>query len=204
MAARDPQAPPHPATRHALLTVHEPEALDKVSQSPSPKHSRRRACMGKGSGMRAQGRHCPAGGGQAQTDRPEGPGRSASQLQRMAALTGEHANVVPVYRAQALQVTDVDVSAMAAERSASLLQGAPERDVCMKITPSLRTRGDPRFLRIVLENVSDRTHDVAGARVGATHDVGTTVEAGESARGTAFSNTPGRRERSRRVREGSS
>ena len=37
-----------------------------------------------------------------------------------------------------MQSADVDVSAMAAESLASLLQGAPERDVCMKITPSSR------------------------------------------------------------------
>jgi PAS domain S-box-containing protein len=104
--------------------------------------------------------------------------RVLAAAQRMAVLIDDMLTLSRLSRAD-VQFTEVDVSAMAAESVASLLQGLPARDVCLRIAPSLRTRGDPRLLRIVLDNLLGNALKFTGGRTRATIEVGMAIESGE-------------------------
>ncbi len=97
---------------------------------------------------------------------------------RMAALIDDMLSLSRLSRAD-MEIADVDVSALASDSATSLLQQAPDRQICMKIAPSLKTRGDPRLLRVVMDNLLSNALKFTARRSRATIEVGAAVEDGE-------------------------
>lgn len=78
--------------------------------------------------------------------------RTRAGAQRMAQLIED---VLRFSRASqiAMETSDVDVSTAAAEVVAGLRETDPARKVAVRIQPGMKARGDPRLIRIVLENL---------------------------------------------------
>ncbi len=101
-------------------------------------------------------------------------------LQRVVAAAGRMGDLIDdmlalsrVSRAQ-LHAEEIDLSALAAESVADLRLQSPERDVTVRIAPSIRTRADRRLLRILLDNLLGNAFKFTGRRPRATIEVGTT------------------------------
>lgn len=76
--------------------------------------------------------------------------RAASQ--RMATLIDDLLKLARITRAE-MRLEAVDLSGMAREIATELQGTTTERQVAFVIAPGLETRGDPRLLRVVLENL---------------------------------------------------
>ncbi len=76
--------------------------------------------------------------------------RAASQ--RMATLIDDLLKLARVTRSE-MRTENVDLSGMAQDIAADLQRGAPDRPVDFAIAPGLGARGDPRLLRVALENL---------------------------------------------------
>ncbi len=76
--------------------------------------------------------------------------RAASQ--RMATLIDDLLKLARVTRSE-MRTENVDLSGMAQDIAADLQRGAPDRPVEFAIAPGLGARGDPRLLRVALENL---------------------------------------------------
>jgi signal transduction histidine kinase len=71
---------------------------------------------------------------------------------RMAELIEDMMVLSRISRSEMLRVS-VDLSATALEIAGELAQGHPDRDVEVDIKPGLATEGDPKLLRIMIENL---------------------------------------------------
>src|SRR5260370_21525687 len=85
------------------------------------------------------------------------PGRDALQRvraasQRMGRLIDDLLKLARVTRAE-VRSEVVDLSSMARDIVSELQRSAPERQVDCAIAPGLTARGDPRLLRVVLDNL---------------------------------------------------
>jgi PAS domain S-box-containing protein len=98
--------------------------------------------------------------------------------ERMAGLIDDLLMLSKLSRGD-IQLTDVDVSAIAAESLEALLHDAPERDVSVKIVPALTTRADPRLLRVVMDNLLSNALKFTRGRDRATIEVGAESDNGE-------------------------
>lgn len=74
----------------------------------------------------------------------------------------------------------VDLSALAGEVMASLKQADQERSVTFSAQPGLHAYGDPRLLRIVMENLLGNAWKFTGKRTHARIDVGSVKEGAET------------------------
>ncbi len=101
--------------------------------------------------------------------------RVLAAAQRMGELIDDMLSLSRVSRAQ-LRAEEVDLSALAAESVADLRLQAPEREINVRIAPSLKTRADPRLLRILLDNLLSNAFKFTGRLPCATIEVGTTVD----------------------------
>ncbi len=79
-----------------------------------------------------------------------------------------------------LERNSVDLSALAGEVMASLKQADQERSVAFSAQPGLRAHGDPRLLRIVMENLLGNAWKFTGKRTHARIDVGSVKEGAET------------------------
>ncbi len=79
---------------------------------------------------------------------------------------------------QPLTRQPVDLSQLAAFVVDDLCRAAPERQVDVKIEPSLRARGDPTLLRLVLENLLGNAWKYSGRTVQARIEFGQASDAG--------------------------
>ena len=78
--------------------------------------------------------------------------RVRASTQRMYRLIDDLLNLARVTNAE-FRRERIDLSALAQEVSEELQRGDPERDVAFSIQKGLKADGDPRLLRIVLENL---------------------------------------------------
>ena len=78
--------------------------------------------------------------------------RIRAAAQRMAQLIDDMLKLAGVTRSE-MRIESVDLSAMAKAILAELQNGEPEREVECDVQDSVVARGDPRLLRIVLENL---------------------------------------------------
>ncbi len=103
--------------------------------------------------------------------------RVRSAAQRMAALIDDLLNLSRVSRAP-LQPEPVDLSAMAREIAQELQQTRPAQAADWLISPGLAAHGDPRLLRIMMENLLNNAwkftskRDKAVIEFGAVHKDG--------------------------------
>jgi signal transduction histidine kinase len=93
-----------------------------------------------------------------------------------------------------LQSEPVDLSAMARAVSVQLGEQHPERRVTFIIAPGLTAHGDPKLLRVVLENLLGNAWKYTGQKEDAVIEFGMTAEAGETTyfvrdNGPGFDNT---------------
>lgn len=79
-----------------------------------------------------------------------------------------------------LERNPVDLSALAGEVMASLKQTDQERSVAFSAQPGLHAYGDPRLLRIVMENLLGNAWKFTGKRTRAKIDVGSVKEGTET------------------------
>ncbi len=80
--------------------------------------------------------------------------RMCRAAQRLASLIDDLLDLTRINRAE-IRPEDVDLSALAREITEELRQGAPQRRVAVSVEDGLRARGDPRLLRIALQNLLD-------------------------------------------------
>jgi len=106
--------------------------------------------------------------------------RVIAATQRMATLIDDLLMLSRISRAS-VEPEEVDLSAIATESAAGLRLTAFERDVRVAIAPALKTRGDPRLLRIVFDNLLDNAFKFTAARSPAHIEVGETIEDGRQA-----------------------
>ncbi len=104
--------------------------------------------------------------------------RAASQ--RMAQLIDDLLNLSRVTRSEMRRET-VDLSAMARTIAAELRETQPNRRVDFVITEGLSAHGDPRLLRVVMENLIGNAWKYTGKRPQARIEVGRMEENGKSA-----------------------
>jgi signal transduction histidine kinase len=81
---------------------------------------------------------------------------------------------------QALNVTDVDLSAIATEVAGSLHELEPDRDATVSISPGVHGYGDQALLRIVLENLMGNAWKFTSKHPGARIEFGSAVVDGET------------------------
>lgn len=92
--------------------------------------------------------------------------RLRAAASRMGELIDDLLRLSRVTRAE-LRRESVDLSTLAREVADGLHKGAPERDTTFDITPGLTTRGDPRLMRVVLENLLGNAWKFTSQRSGA-------------------------------------
>ena len=83
-----------------------------------------------------------------------------------------------------MRLESVDLGALAATILADLARAEPERRVDVAIAPALRARGDPRLLRILLQNLLSNAWKFTGGKEHARIEVGLEPDAG--GRGSFF------------------
>src|SRR5205807_101091 len=101
--------------------------------------------------------------------------RAASQ--RMGTLIDDLLSLSRVTRG-GLQVTEVNLSALATALAAELQRSDPQRDVRFAIAPDLVARGDPGLMRIVLQNLLGNAWKFTGKRSPARVEVGSMAHDG--------------------------
>ncbi len=97
--------------------------------------------------------------------------------QHMGSLIDDLLKLSRVTRSE-LQFQPVNLSDLAAEVVEALRKQEPERAVAVDIAPNLYTRGDPKLLRIALDNLLGNAWKFTGKRNDARIELG--VEAGET------------------------
>jgi len=90
-------------------------------------------------------------------------GRVRTATQRMGELIDDLLKLARVTRAE-MAAADVDLSALARTVADELAAREPGRDVEVAIEPGLTVHGDPRLLRIVLENLLGNAWKFTGGR----------------------------------------
>ncbi len=80
---------------------------------------------------------------------------------------------------RAVEREEVDASAMAEELAAEIANEAPERSVVWSIEPEVEVRGDPRLLRVVLDNLLRNAWKFSRGRNPARIELGTVAVEGE-------------------------
>lgn len=100
--------------------------------------------------------------------------------QRMGVLIDDLLKLSRVTRTE-LVLDAVDLSAMAETIARDLQQCAPQRAVEFVIAPRLRAQGDPRLLRIALENLLGNAWKFTAGRIPARIEFGRTDDNGEPA-----------------------
>ncbi len=91
--------------------------------------------------------------------------------ERMNSLIDDLLKLSQVSRSE-LQCENVDLSKMAREAIKSLQRSSPARRVKVKIAPGIRAFGDPRLLRIVLDNLLSNTWKYSSKQPNPTIEVG--------------------------------
>lgn len=104
--------------------------------------------------------------------------RAASQ--RMAQLIDDMLKLSRVTRAE-LSREEVDLSALAQEIAVELRRAQPGREVEFTVASGLRVHGDPKLLRIVIENLLGNAWKFTGKRSGARIEFGMTHRDGKPA-----------------------
>jgi PAS domain S-box-containing protein len=107
-------------------------------------------------------------------------GRVRAAAQRMGELIDSLLAVSRITRAE-LRSEDVDMSVLAASTVEDLRTLSPGRDVEVRIQPSMRARGDPRLLRVVLDNLFGNAFKFTSSRSHAHIEFGAAIESGERA-----------------------
>jgi signal transduction histidine kinase len=117
-------------------------------------------------------------------DLPPGARRDLDRIrqaaQRMGQLIEDLLNLSRLSRAD-MHPQRLDISAMATDIIAELRQGSPGREVDVSIWDNLSAEGDPRLVRVVLENLLGNAWKYTGKtahpriEVGATHQDGKVV-----------------------------
>jgi signal transduction histidine kinase len=97
--------------------------------------------------------------------------RVRAAAQRMAELIDDLLSLSRVSRAD-LAYEAVDLSAQATAIAAELQRGDPSRSVELRIEPGIVVRGDPRLLRITLENLLGNAWKFTGRTAGAVIELG--------------------------------
>jgi len=107
-------------------------------------------------------------------------GRVRQATQRMAQLIDDLLNLSRVTRAQ-MQVTSVDLSALARRIADELRRSAPDRAVEFVIAPDLVARADPGLLQVALENLLGNAWKFTATRARARIEVGVAAHQGQPA-----------------------
>jgi signal transduction histidine kinase len=102
--------------------------------------------------------------------------RVRGATQRMGRLIDDLLELSRVARAP-MRLEPIDLSAMAATIVAELRDAEPAREVAVTIAPSLATRGDPRLVRVLLDNLLGNAFKFTGKRKRATIEIGATAGA---------------------------
>ena len=106
--------------------------------------------------------------------------RICSASQRMGQMVDDLLNLSRVTRSEMRRDT-VDLSALAQTIVAELQEAQPERQVEFVILEGVVVSGDPRLLRVVLENLLGNAWKFTGKRPRATIEFGVTQQDGEPA-----------------------
>lgn len=106
-------------------------------------------------------------------------GRIRKAAQHMAALIDDLLKLSRVTRTE-LQLETVDLSGLAAEVLAGLQRRDPQRAVRCIIEPGMEVRGDPRLLRVVLDNLLENAWKFTAPRAEAVLEFGVREEGGEA------------------------
>lgn len=101
--------------------------------------------------------------------------RIRAAAQRMGLLIDDLIALSRVAR-QVLEVRDVDLSALAREAGEEVRARYPGRDVSFTVADDLTARGDPKLLRLVLENLLDNAWKFTAQTPAATIEVGAEAE----------------------------
>jgi len=97
----------------------------------------------------------------------------------MGALINDLLKLARISRSD-LERNSVDLPAFADAVMTSLKQADPERSVTFSVQPGLHAHGDPRLLRIVMENLLGNAWKFTGKRTHARIDVGMVKEEAET------------------------
>ncbi len=106
--------------------------------------------------------------------------RMVRAAQRLAQLIDDLLELTRINRAEIHPVA-IDLGALAREIIDELRHGAPERSVEARIAPQLSARGDPRLMRLALQNLLDNAWKYSGKLPQALIEVGCREDAGERA-----------------------
>jgi len=112
-----------------------------------------------------------------QGDKLDEQGRSDLQrvraaTQRMARLIDDLLNLSRVSRSE-MRRESVDLSALVKNIAAELQAGEPDRQVALAVADGLRSQGDPRLLRVLLENLLRNAWKFTGKHATAKIEFGT-------------------------------
>ena len=100
--------------------------------------------------------------------------------QRMAQIIEDLLMLANVSRSQ-MNCATVDLSVLAREAANDLRQSAPDREVEFVIEPNLQAHGDPRLIRIVLDNLLGNAFKFTSKQASARIEFGSTDDGGNTA-----------------------